>query len=84
MDAIAVERGLFKSYRLIENITDTDASAIKDWDFIVAVEYFGDQTYLDIRQPFEQIRSEHKTVLIGGKGFRDLGEVVRSERVRLH
>ena len=84
MDAIAVDRGLFKSYRLIENITEADDSAVKDWDFIVAVEYFGDQTYLDIREPFEQIRSEHETVLIGGKAFRDLGKVVRSERVRLH
>ena len=84
MDAIAVDRGLFKSYRLIENITEAESATDKDWDFIVAVEYFGDQSYVDIRQQFELIRAAHETVLIEGKTFADLGKVVRSERVLLH
>ncbi len=84
MDAIAVERGLFKSYRLIENITEADTPGGPEWDFIVAVEYFGDQTYSDIRQAFEEIRSRHETVLVEGKSLRDLGRIVRSERVVIH
>lgn len=78
MDAVAVEQGLFKSYRLIENLASDDT----EWDFIVAVEYFGDQAYADIAEPFESIRREHTTVLVDGKGFRELGAIVKSERVR--
>ena len=84
MDRIAVEQGIFKSYRLIENITESAEPIDLQWDFIVAVEYFENQTYTDIREQFEEIRSDHKTVLIDGKGFRELGAVVRSERVVVH
>ncbi len=84
MDEIAVERGLFKSYRLIENISDSSPSSEAEWDYIVAVEYFGDQTYTDIQQEFEEIRSQHETVPIDGKGLRELGSIVRSERVLIH
>lgn len=82
MDELAVERGLFKSYRLIENITDSAQE--QDWDFIVAVEYYEDQTYSDIRQQFEEIRAGHDTVLVDGKSLRELGRIVRSERVLIH
>ncbi|MEL6447196.1 MAG: hypothetical protein AAFQ62_04535 [Pseudomonadota bacterium] len=78
MDAIAVEQGLFKSYVLIENL----AEDTREWDFIVAVEYFGDQGYADIREPFERIRAAHETVLIDGKRLPELGRIVGSERVR--
>ncbi len=78
MDAVAVERGLFKDYSLIRNLAEDDAS----WDFIVAVEYFGNQTYADIREPFEAIRDQHDTVLVNGKDLMQLGAIVRSERVR--
>ena len=78
MDAVAVEQGLFKSYVLIENLAE-DSRA---WDYIVAVEYFGDQGYADIREPFERIRAAHKTVLVDGKRLSELGTIVRSERVR--
>ena len=84
MDKIAVERGLFKSYRLIENITESESRGESDWDFIVAVEYFGSQSYTDVQQQFEEIRSQHETVLIGGRTLRDLGSIVRSERVLIH
>ena len=84
MDKVAVERGLFKSYRLIENITDSGSRAESEWDFIVAVEYFENQSYADIQQEFEEIRSKHQTVLVDGKTLRDLGSIVRSERVLIH
>lgn len=84
MDKVAVERGLFKSYRLIENMSESDARGATEWDFIVAVEYFEDQSYADIQQEFEEIRSEHQTVLIDGRSLRDLGLIVRSERVLIH
>ncbi len=81
MDAVAVERGLFRSYRLIENLGSGEEGE-PEWDFIVAVEYFGDQGYSDIAQEFEAIRSAHTTVLVDGLGFRELGSIVRSERLR--
>lgn len=84
MDKVAVERGLFKSYRLIENITESVSRDRTTWDFIVAVEYFDNQSYPDIQQDFEEIRAEHETILIDGKTLRDLGSVVLSERVLIH
>ncbi|MEO0975381.1 MAG: hypothetical protein AAFX85_20010, partial [Pseudomonadota bacterium] len=64
MDARAVAQGLFKDYGLIENLSE---EATREWDFIVAVEYFGDQSYTDIAEPFEAIRREHQTQLIVGR-----------------
>ena len=84
MDRVAVERGLFKSYRLLENISEAGARSTTEWDFIVAVEYFENQSYADIQREFELIRSEHETVLVDGKALRDLGSIVRSERVLIH
>ncbi len=78
MDSIAVNQGLFNDYKLLEN-TNTESSA--DWDFIVAVEYFTAGTYGDIEKEWQTIRKNHKTVLIDGKGMRDLGGFVKSETV---
>lgn len=78
MDRKAVDRGIFRSYKLIENTSAENLVAL-DWDFLVAVEYFGEETYEDIASEFEEIRSAHKTVLIDGRGFRELGQVVKSE-----
>jgi len=79
MDSIAVSQGIFKSYELIENISTADSLR---WDLIVAVEYFTEGTYSDIREPFEKIRSAHQTKLVNGLGFRDLGAVIGSETVQ--
>ncbi len=84
MDEKAVEQGLFKSYKLIENLSSSPTSAEPEWDFIVGVEYFGDQTYADIADGFERIRNDHDTVLVEEKNLRELGSVIRSERVRYH
>ncbi len=80
MDEIAVEQGLFKGYRLAQNMAPADDETA--WDLMVAVEYFGDQSYAEIADAFEAIRSAHKSRPVDGKSFRDLGTVVRSERVR--
>jgi hypothetical protein len=37
--------------------------------------------YAGIASEFEVIRKAHRTVLVDGKGFRDLGQIVRSERL---
>ncbi|MEM9386053.1 MAG: hypothetical protein AAGA68_13390 [Pseudomonadota bacterium] len=80
MDHVAVSQGLFKAYRLGENAA---ADGQEDtWDLVVAVEYFADQGYPDIAKAFEGIRATHNTRLVDGLGFRELGTVVRSERLR--
>ncbi len=75
-DAKAVEQGLFKTYQLLEN-----GSADTTYDFIVAVAYFDTTAYAGVAVAFEVIRKAHRKVLIGGKDFRDLGLVVRSQRL---
>ena len=78
MDSIAVNQGLFNDYKLLEN-QSKDASS--DWDFIVAVEYFTAGTYIDIQEEWQEIRNNHKTILIDGKGLRDLGNIIKSEEL---
>ena len=78
MDSIAVEQKLFASYELIQNVGDQPT----DWDYLVAVEYFTANTYDEVSDRFEAIRKKHVTVLINGKGLRDLGRIVKSELVR--
>ncbi len=57
MDRIAVERGLFRDYQMIENLAVSASENPTEWDYIVAVEYYGDETYSDIVEGFESIRS---------------------------
>jgi hypothetical protein len=76
MDSIAVRRGLFRDYRLLENQRNPAES---NWDFIVAVEYFTRNTYLDIQEEWTEMRNNHKEVLINDKGLSDLGKVVDSQ-----
>lgn len=76
MDSIAVRKGLFREYRLLENQNDQGQS---NWDFIVAVEYFTRNTFQDIQDEWTEIRKNHKEVLIEEKGFSDLGTVVDSQ-----
>ena len=82
MDRIAVERGLFRDYQMIENLAVSTSEAPTEWDYIVAVEYYGDETYADIAEGFEAIRGEHEVQLIDGLGLRDLGKIVKGERIR--
>jgi len=79
MDSVAVEQGLLKSYELIENL---DESESREWDFIVAVEYFTRDTYADIADAFGQIRSAHQTIKVNGLTFPEAGQVVKSEVVK--
>ena len=77
MDSVAVQQGLLASYELIENTGES-----KEWDYLVAVEYFTANTYEAIAERFEQIRAAHRTHLVNNKGLRELGRIVRSETVR--
>jgi hypothetical protein len=77
--AMAEKPPLFTRYRLFAN-----ASAEQDWDLVVVVGYpvangFDDA---DTQLRFNRIRSAHKTILIDGKGLRELGAIVRVERAR--
>ncbi len=76
MDSIAVQRGLFNDYQLLEN---SDLSNEAEWDYIVAVEYYTKGTYQDIQAEWIKVRNNHKTVLINGLSFPELGGVIKSD-----
>jgi len=81
MDSIAVEKGLFNDYQLLENVIATDSAS---WDFIVAVEYFTSGTYADIQEEWAEIRKNNKKVMIEGLDFPQLGQIVNSENLIQH
>lgn len=76
MDAQAVAQRLFKGYQLLEN-----AGADTSYDFVVAVAYFDTSAYAGVAAAFEQIRRQHRKVLIDGRDFPQLGAVIRSSRL---
>jgi hypothetical protein len=73
MDRVAVEQGLFRSYRLLQN-PRTD----EDWDLIVEVVYNDACGYPCVAERFEAVRAAHATVPVHGMEMNDLGRVVRS------
>ncbi len=80
MDAIAKQRGLIADFELLaRSPSDTKA----DWDFMVRVRYPHPGGYAAIAGEFEAIRGKHQSVLIEGKGMRELGRVVRSEALTI-
>ena len=81
MDSIAVRKGLFNDYRLLEN---QDQSTDAEWDYIVAVEYYTKGGYADIQAEWQEVRKNHTTVLIDGYSFPELGGVIKSETLALN
>lgn len=78
MDEEAVRQGLFTSYAVYEG-------GGTDWDVMVTVGYPDARGYdaPGTAAAFEAIRARHRTVLIDGRGLRDLGTIVGSRRLRL-
>jgi len=79
MDRAALELGLFTSYAWYENV---DLNA--EWDVLVVVGYASAQGFDDpaVQAAFAKIKAEHKEVPVAGKTLRDLGTIVRSDRLR--
>ena len=80
MDQKGVENGIFTSYWLLE---DTGENAA--WDYVMVVGYptelgFGEPRAIEV---FQAIRKAHAEVKIGGKGLRELGEIVGNHRLKL-
>ncbi len=73
MDAIAVNQGLLVSHQLLDTGNDDGP-----WNVVVAVTYPNSLGYNGIAPSFEKIRRSHQTVLISGKGMRNLGKVVET------
>ncbi|MFM8495738.1 MAG: hypothetical protein ACKOEM_09450 [Planctomycetia bacterium] len=76
MDRVAKEQGLMSDYTVMDTGTDEGA-----WNILVSVTYMDEKGYDGIVEAFERIRRAHTTVLVDGKGFRDLGSIVESKRV---
>ena len=76
MDAKAVKAGLMQEFEML-----TNADPTADWDLLVKVTYFDSRGYEGIKDQFNVIRDEHDTVLIDGKSLKELGTIVRSEKV---
>jgi hypothetical protein len=80
MDQKAIRKGLFRNYKLIENVAP---DTVQDWDVIVAVEYFGDGGYTNkIAKAFDEIRASHQYTAVDGQTFKDLGTIVRTEQIK--
>jgi hypothetical protein len=75
MDAIAVKQGLMSAYTILDAGDETG-----DWNLIVKVTYPNEKGYDGIQEEFNKIRQAHKTVLVDGKGLRDLGRIVSSKK----
>lgn len=76
MDKIAKEQGLMRAYTILDSGSDEGA-----WNLLVSVTYMNDLGYPGIAEAFERIRSAHRTVLVDGKGLRELGAIVDSRRL---
>ncbi|MDX2208808.1 MAG: hypothetical protein SFV20_00445 [Sphingopyxis sp.] len=79
MDRTGLDQGLFTFYRLSENL-----DPVADWDFEVAVGYPTAEGYQnrETQGRLEAIRQAHTIILIDGKGLRELGRIVRTDRIR--
>ncbi|NOS94412.1 MAG: hypothetical protein HOP30_21060 [Cyclobacteriaceae bacterium] len=79
MDSIAISQKLIKRYELQINVSE---SVEKEWDYIVAVEYYENQPYEVIADRFNLIRQNHRTIIVNGFALKDLGRITKSELVR--
>lgn len=75
MDRITVAQGLFNSYALYRAEDDGD------WNLAVVVGYPDAAGSAAILDRFNAIRAAHKTVLIDGKGLKELGRIIGSRKV---
>lgn len=81
MDQIGLEQGLFTSFGLLER----QEAAVADWDVIVTVGYptVDGHEAPGVADAFRAIRSAHKEVKIDGRGFKELGVIVRHYGLRV-
>jgi hypothetical protein len=75
MDKIAKEQGLMQAYTVLDTGSDEGA-----WNVLVSVTYSDARGYVGIVDAFERIRRAHRTVLVDGKGLRELGRIVESKK----
>jgi hypothetical protein len=76
MDQVAKDQGLLVAFTLLESGTDDG-----EWNVVVSVTYQNEKGYDGIAEAFERIRRAHTTVLVEGKGLRELGRIVESKRL---
>ncbi len=76
MDQVAKDQGLLVAFTLLDSGTDDG-----EWNVVVSVTYKNEQGYDGIAEAFERIRRAHSTVLVEGKGLRELGRIVESKRL---
>jgi hypothetical protein len=72
MDAEAVRQGLMTGYTLLQ---------ADDGQLICAVGYPDDQGYAGIAERFEAIRKAHSTMLVDGKGLKELGRITGTKKL---
>jgi len=48
----------------------------------VAVKYHTTNGYEEVASKFEEIRKEHRIILIGGMDFKELGKILYSEDIK--
>ena len=76
MDQIAKDQGLMSAFTVLDTGTDQGP-----WNVLVSTTYMDERGYPGIEEAFEKIRRAHTTVLVDGKGLRELGSIVDSKRL---
>jgi hypothetical protein len=74
MDAEAVRQGLMTSYSLLRGEDP-------QWNLVCAVGYPDPAGYAGIDAQFEAIRKAHRTVLVDGKGLKELGRITGNRKL---
>lgn len=76
MDRRGIETGIFTHATLFTIANASGEMTAEVADFVVEVGYLTLGGYADVETKFNEIRKQHKVVLVEGLGFRELGKVV--------
>lgn len=82
MDRRGISAGIFTHATLFDIAGASGEIATVLADFIVEVGYLTLGGYSDIEANFNEIREQHKTMLVGGLGLKELGRVVGDRQLR--
>lgn len=82
MDRKGIDQGIF-THAILHAVADTSLAAPHDAiDYVMEVGYLTERGYEAVQAQFAEIRKQHKTVLINGRGLKELGTII-GERLLL-
>jgi hypothetical protein len=82
MDRRGIDLGIFTHALLFELSAVSDGASPDLADFVMVVGYLTPGGYADVDAKFRDIRRQHKTILVDGLDFKDLGRVTGEQQLR--